>query len=405
MLEFRVTDAQFASCLRFAQELVQLPSLPGQEEAVARRVEAEMQRLGYDQVWIDGAGNVVGLVAGEERGGAVLLNAHMDHVSVSDSEPWPHPPFAGVVADGRLWGRGTADLKAALAVLVHAPALLRARGQRPRRDVLVSAVVMEEVGGLGTLYLLEDLPRRGFAVELAFVAEPTGNELRHGHRGRFELTVELNGRSCHASEPALGANPNAALGPLLQRLLAAPQPRHPLLGAATCTPTRIVTDQLSTNVVPGRVTVAIDYRAIPGQYEGELVAQAQAWADEAVAAAGVPGLWARVEARRLALRTWTGLERQVLAGTPAFLLPADDPRLQACRRLLEEAWGRSVPVKPWRFATDGGHLAAAGIPVVGFSPCEEQLVHTVHESVSLGLMREGLDGYVLLLAGLAHILG
>ena len=98
----------------FCQELVRIPSPSGDEERVARRTREQLQALGLDEVTIDRAGNVLGLLradAPDPLPGAVLLNAHLDHVGVDETDDWPHPPFEGALADGRLWGRGSTDTK------------------------------------------------------------------------------------------------------------------------------------------------------------------------------------------------------------------------------------------------------------------------------------------------------
>ena len=152
-----------ARVTEFCRDLVRIPSFSGEEGEAAERTADEMSRLGLDEVGIDRAGNVVGLLkanAHDRLDGAVMLNAHLDVVAVDETADWPHPPFAGAIADGRLWGRGATDTKSAVAAQVHAAGLLarlQAEGSlHRRRDLVVAAVVQEEVGGLGTACLLED---------------------------------------------------------------------------------------------------------------------------------------------------------------------------------------------------------------------------------------------------------
>ena len=140
--------------VEFAQRLIRTPSLSGQEGDVAALVEAEMGRLGYDEVWRDAAGNVVGLVrataTGESRPARrIMFNTHMDQVDIGDPARWPYPPYEGTVADGAIWGRGASDLKGPMACQVHAVAALKRLGRPLPNDCYVSAVVQEEIGGLG----------------------------------------------------------------------------------------------------------------------------------------------------------------------------------------------------------------------------------------------------------------
>jgi hypothetical protein len=126
--------------LSFLRDLLSTPSLPGEEGEAARRVVAEMEALGYDEVRTDDAGNVLGVLRGAGRAPSVMLNTHLDHVDAGDPDAWPHPPFGGEIHDGRVWGRGAVDIKGPLAAQVHSVGRL-ADGERPDGDVWVTATV------------------------------------------------------------------------------------------------------------------------------------------------------------------------------------------------------------------------------------------------------------------------
>jgi acetylornithine deacetylase/succinyl-diaminopimelate desuccinylase-like protein len=96
------------------------------------------------------------------------------------------------------------------------------------------------------------------------------------------------------------------------------------------------------------------------------------------------------------LVTYTGQSEVVPAVTPSYGLSADDPLVRRGQRVLAGALSRPVDVVIWRFATDGGHLMAAGVPTIGFGPAEEQMVHTVRESVAVEMLVEGMLGYLAL---------
>ncbi|MGE5137943.1 MAG: M20/M25/M40 family metallo-hydrolase, partial [Rudaea sp.] len=127
----------------FTRELVALPSLPGREREVALAVEARMRRLDYDEVWIDEFGSVAGIRRGTGPGPAVLFDSHTDTVEVTSLPEWKHDPFGGELSDGRIWGRGSTDMKGALAATVLTI------GRLPREEfrgtIIVSGSVGEEV--------------------------------------------------------------------------------------------------------------------------------------------------------------------------------------------------------------------------------------------------------------------
>ena len=116
---------QEGPAVEFASRLIQTPSMPGEEGAVAALIQREMAALGYDDVSVDGVGNVIGVVRGSGGGSTVMFNTHMDHVSPGNPAAWTVDPFSGTVRDGALWGRGAVDIKGPLACQVHGVGMLR----------------------------------------------------------------------------------------------------------------------------------------------------------------------------------------------------------------------------------------------------------------------------------------
>jgi len=366
----------------FAQRAVQTRSLPGEEAAMARLLQSEMERLGYDQVWVDRVGNVIGLLRGTGGGKSVQFNAHIDHVHEGDPTLWPYPPYAGVIEGGVLYGRAASDVKGALAAQVYLVPVLLEAGLRPRGDIFVAGVVLEELGGLGTATLCRDI-RTDYAV----LGEATNLELRRGHRGRILVQVRLTGRSVHASAPHRGANPFGALARFLLALESLPMRTDPDLGSSTVAPTVIASDQISSNVTPGTLTLWLDWRTVPSERTEEVVGRVRELAESNL----VPGVTVEAEAIGRPVRSYTGIEAD-MPPTRGFVLPLSHPLLRAAQATLRVALGREIPVGFWQFATDGGHLAQAGIATIGFAPAEERYAHTVDDQVSLDQLRQALLG-------------
>ena len=110
-------ELSLVACTR---ALVRIPSVLGHEEAMAIRVRDEMQKLAFDAIETDEAGNVIGVVNGATSGPTLLFDAHMDTVDVVPREVWAHDPFGAELVDGRIYGRGSSDMKGALAAMLHA---------------------------------------------------------------------------------------------------------------------------------------------------------------------------------------------------------------------------------------------------------------------------------------------
>ena len=242
----------------FAQRLIQTPSLPGQEENLARLLADELRKVGCDDVWTDRAGNVIGVIRGAEGGKSTHFNTHMDHVSPGDLSLWSIPPYEARIEDGILYGRGASDVKGAMATQAYAAAVLRDLGLTPPGDVYFVGVVLEEVGGLGSQILAEDMP-----TDIAVIGEASRNQLRRGHRGRVYLRVDFEGLSAHASAPDRARNPHYAAARFLLSLQTMPMMPSATFGGSSASPTLAETDQTSGNVTPGRVTLFVDWRNIP----------------------------------------------------------------------------------------------------------------------------------------------
>jgi succinyl-diaminopimelate desuccinylase len=379
----------------FARRLIQTPSLPGHEGEAASLIKAEMERLDFDQVTTDQVGNVIGWVR-KGDGPSLMFNGHMDHVDPGDPAGWLHPPYAGGLDQEELWGRGSVDMKGPLAAMVYAAGLAKQHNLLPPGDVCVACAVMEEVGGLGTRALVSRL-KPSFAV----VGEPSNGGLMRGHRGRVELAARVDGRSVHASVPEQGINPHYALARFLGRLETLPMTRDPVFGTSSVAPTLYRTDQTSANVTPGEAQLTLDWRNVPGETPEQIVERLTPLLAECLSPGAGSHIWVKSER----LTTYTGHMEDFPSIFPFFALPVDHPLLWAAQRILGETLGRPVPVGIWHFATDGGHLMAAGVPTIGFGPGDPALAHTNRERLPVDALVEGLVGYMALATGLGRMAG
>lgn len=383
-------DATFENALAFAQALIRLPSPPGQEEAVVRRVQEEMTALGFTRVRTDEVGNVIGVVPGSGRAPTVMLNSHVDVVAEGDPAEWEHPPYGGVVADGFLHGRGAMDIKGPLALQTYAAAMLLGRTEG---DVVVAHTVLEERGGWGMAHLIESGEVKPDAV---IIGEATQGDITIGHRGRGELEVVLHGLAGHASVPERARNALDLVPSVLAAIqdLAEDQPADPVLGRASLVATGVDVLPESRNVIPDRVAVVIDWRVLPDSTDESMIRSV----DEAIARRlpTVPeGFRIEVRVARERQRTYTGRSQDRRLFTPGFLMDADAPVIQAAARAVGRRDGDgSATVRPWAFATDGGWSCGIhGIPTLGFAPGEERFAHTNRERLDLDEARWALSRY------------
>jgi putative selenium metabolism hydrolase len=391
-------EPTFENALAFAADLVRIPGLPGEEEAVARRVREEMEALGLDEVRVDEVGNVLGVARGRGEGPPILLACHLDVVDEGDHGAWEHPPFSGAVEGGFLHGRGAMDIKGPLALQTYAAAALAGRAPG---DVLVAHTVMEERGGLGMHRLLASGVLEPAAV---VVGEATHGDVCIGHRGRAEMEIEIRGVAGHASAPERARNALDLLGPALDavRWLASRQESDPVLGPATLAPTAVESSPGTRNVIPDRVVVALDWRILPGDDRDVLLRRLR----EAVAARvgeqppGGRGVEVRMATERQ--RSWTGVEEERDLLTPGFLMDSEDGLVRAAADAVGRRDGEGpASVRPWTFATDGGWTRGVfGIPTIGFAPGEERFAHTNRERLDVEEARWAFSRHVPLVLAL-----
>jgi putative selenium metabolism hydrolase len=380
--------ASFDQAIRFAQDLIRIPSLPGQEGELAARVMQEYERLHFDEVWRDDVGNCFARVRGTGHAPPVMLSCHLDAVDVGDPAGWLYDPFGGTIADGFLHGRGAMDIKGPLALQTYAAAaFLQAR---PMGDLIVAHTVLEERGGWGMEYLLQQGAVRPAAV---IIGEATAGDLCIGHRGRAELIVELQGVAAHASAPQRARNPIDLLPlivPALQQF-ASTLPSDDVLGSATLAATALETLPRSRNVIPDRVHLILDWRVLPDMGPDAAVAQIGA----ALTHVEVPEGWSiDVRLSTEAQRSYTGRTRNRPMFTPGFRMAPDHAVVQAAAAAVAQCTGRSPALRPWTFATDGGHACGEhGIPCIGYAPGEERYAHTNVERLELHSARTVFAAY------------
>ncbi len=389
-----MADLSFDRAIAFARDLIRIPGAPGGEGDVAERVLGELETLGFADARIDATGNVIGRAPGSGGAPAVMLSCHLDVVDPGDPAEWQHGPYSGDLADGFLHGRGAMDIKGPLALQTYAAASFL---ERPLAgDVIVAHTVLEERGGLGMERLLEDGDVRP---GIAIIGESTSLDVCIGHRGRAELVVEVHGLAGHASAPDRARNALDLLPQVLPALVAFAErlPSDDVLGKSSMVATGIETLPTSPNVIPDLARIVIDWRVLPSMTPDSILDDLRRWLSTHVT---VPEGWGlEVRFSREVQRTYTGVESDRRLFTPGFLLPPEHPAVRAAAAAVTEGIGRPAAVRPWTFATDGGHVCGVhGIPSIGFAPGEERHAHTNTERLSLAEAETAYRVYPSLIA-------
>jgi acetylornithine deacetylase len=331
-----------------------VPTGPG-EATIARFVKSWLNQRGIPSELDEaapGRHSIIARVKGSGGGRSLLLNAHLDTVGVSGMTD----PFAGRASDGRLYGRGSYDMKGSLAACMLA--LSDIRPGDLKGDVLLTAVADEEYASLGTQSVL-----RHITADAAIVTEPTALQVCVAHKGFSWHEFTTHGRSAHGSRPDLGIDAIAHMGHILTRLENLQdelrrRPAHPLLGHASVHASIIAGGQ-ELSSYPEACTLQVERRTLPG---------------ETIAA---------VEQEfETILKDLRASQRTVLV-RPPFSVPEDAPIVEALRNQASQIVGQPPAVIGQTFWMDAAFLSAAGIPTVVFGP-DGAGAHAAEEWVDLG---------------------
>lgn len=366
----------------FTSELVAIPSVLGDESAVAQRVVREMEELGYRDVGIDRFGNVTGVIAGEGHGPTLLLDAHLDTVDVHPREAWSRDPFGGEVSEVRVWGRGASDMKGALAAMVHGIAQVD-RSRLAGRVVVSGSVGEEQIEG-AALHQVMDREKP----DLVVIGEASGLDLVRGGRGRVELTITTRGRPAHASSPSQGKNAVHEMERVSAELRRLPMPEHEFLGQGVMCLTDIISVPYPAHsVVPSGCRATWERRLLPGDTEATVLAEVTAACERARAPETT------VELAETDYRTESGIEWRQPKWFPPWEISAEHHLVERVLEALREI-GQEPKLTGYQFCTNAAYSAGvAGVPTIGYGPSREDLVHIIDEFVEIDQLSGAANGY------------
>ena len=362
--------------IEFLRNLIQTRSLSGKENGVAELVSREMKKLGY-VVEMDEMGSIVGR-RGREGGKTILFDAHMDHIGEGSPESWTHEPYKAEVVNGKMYGRGTVDMKGSLAAMLYGCAAPDLKGR-----IYVTCVVHEETSeGVATRKIIED---RGLKIDACVLGEPTDLKLSIGQRGRCVLRVTTTGVISHASMPELGVNALYKMMPVIERIRGENEhmPHDAFLGTGSMAITSISASPGAGPIVPDRCEILVDRRLVPGEsLEGVLQQMDMLLLD------------ANVELVEDELLCYTGLKTRVKQYFPGWITDANHWVVKQSLEALGDALGRQPDIVGWKFSTDG--VATAGelsIPTLGFGPGDPSLAHQPDEHIFLSDVVSAAQGF------------
>ena len=352
-------------------KLVKIKSTSMYEKDVQLELKRQMEEAGFDEVRIDGLGNVIGRIGNGKR--ILAIDGHMDTVDVGNPANWTFEPFSGEIKDGFVHGRGTVDQKGGPAAAVTSGRILKELGFDRDLTVLVVGSVMEEdCDGLCWKYLVEE---EKVKPDYAISTEPTNLNIYRGHRGRMEILVRFKGLSCHGSAPERGKNAiyMAARAALEIEKLNERLGTDEFLGKGSVTISEIKSGSPSLCAVADYAQFHLDRRLTWGETKESAVAEIQEI---------IKDMDATVEVLHYEEVAYTGLKYGMEKYYPTWKIPAEDKVVTTGVAAFTGLFGKDPIVDKWTFSTNGVTINGYyGIPIIGFGPGNEVLAHAPNEKV------------------------
>lgn len=412
-----------ADMSRFLRDMISHPSESCEEKEVVMCIKAEMEKLGYDKVEIDGLGNVIGWMGEGEK--IIAIDSHIDTVGVGNRDNWTADPYQGWEDDAIIYGRGGSDQEGGMASAVYGAKIMKDLGLIPDgyKIMVVGSVQEEDCDGMCWQYIVNKyFPSKEEAqkqIEFVISTEPTDGGIYRGHRGRMEIRVDVKGISCHGSAPERGDNAIYKMADILQdvralnenddadgteikglvkRLNPKYNPEHwedaRFLGRGTCTVSQIFYTSPSRCAVADSCAISIDRRMTAGETWDSCLKEI-----EDLPAVKKYGQDVKVSMYMYDRPAWTGTVYETECFFPTWINKETAAHVQALIDAHHALWGdrrighkdadpkldamrlRERPLTDkWTFSTNGVSIQGRyGIPCVGFGPGAESQAHAPNE--------------------------
>ncbi len=368
--------------IEFVKKSIQTRSYTDEEGEYADLVKSEMEKLGYDEVFIDSTGNVVGRIGDGPK--IIHFDSHMDTVQVHDPDEWEFPPFSGEVHDGYIWGRGSVDMKSALGASVYAAAKARDLGYLEGKTVYVTGTVCEEFcDGENLKHLYQELSLKP---DYCIICEPSDNVITLGHKGKAQIRITTHGVSAHGSAPEKGVNAVYEMAEIISKVDALNKSLY-LENAphGTVVLSDISSVSASLNAVPSECSIYLDRRLILGETLEGVKSEMD------ILIEGKDASW---EVGTLHHTTWKGKELVYEPMHNPWIIEAEHELTQSLISAYKDVY-KEEPSKFdfWDFGTNAITPVAMGVPTIGFGPGEYKLAHMRDEKCSVDKIVEAYEVY------------
>lgn len=366
-------------------EIVRIRSLSGEEREVIEKIKSLLESADFDEVKIDGLGNLIGRVGNGEK--ILAIDAHIDTVDTGDINQWEFDPFSGEIKDGFVLGRGSVDQKGGAASMITAGKILKELGYDGLFTVYFTFTIMEEdCDGMCWNYIIE---KERLVPDFAILTEPTNLGIYRGHRGRMEIELYFRGISAHASAPERGDNAiyKASRAALEIEKLNYRLRNDDFLGKGSVAATLIESKSPSLCAIPDHCRIHLDRRLTWGETRESAIEEVRE----------VIGNEAVIEVPIYNRASYKGTLYKQEKYFPTWKIPEDHYLVKVASQAYELLFQEVPRIGKWTFSTNGVAICGKhGIPTIGFGPGNEVYAHAPNEKIPIDHLVKASAFYALM---------
>jgi len=375
--------------IELCRRLVRAKSYSGEENLVAEELSAFFREKGFDRITVDKYGNIIGKIKGKYPGKKIVFDGHMDTVPVGKEADWTYPPFGAEIHDGKIYGRGTSDMKGAVAAMACAAANFAEDNEKEfAGEIYVAGVVHEECfEGIASRSISEMVKP-----DYVIIGEASGLNLKIGQRGRAEIKIETFGIPAHSANPEKGVNAVYKMSQVIEAVKKLEPAAHPVLGKGILELTDIKSSPYpGASVVPEYCAATYDRRLLVGETRESVLKPIEELLDKL--RAEDPELKVKVSYAAGKEKCYTGESIEGERFFPGWLFDREEPFITHIHRELVNM-GFQPEITQYNFCTNASHYAGeAGIKTMGMGPSEESLAHTINEYIEIEQLTKVTEAY------------
>jgi putative selenium metabolism hydrolase len=384
-----LTEDRKKEVIELCQKMVQTKSYSGEEAGMAIVMKKFFKDHGFDDVIVDSYGNILGHIKGQYSGPTILFDGHMDTVPVTEADTWTYPPFGAEIHDDKIHGRGTSDMKGALAAMCCAVKnFAQDTCKTFAGNLYVAGVVHEECFEGVAARKISELIRPDYVV----IGEASDLNIKIGQRGRAEIKIEVFGKPAHSANPEKGINAVYKMCKVVEEIRKLRATHHEILGDGIMELTDIKSSPYpGASVVPEYCMATYDRRLLTGETQESVVEPLQKLLDKMMAED--KELKAKVSYAVGEEKCYTGNKIYGERFFPGWLYNKEEAFVQlALSRLM--SMGYAPKITKYNFCTNGSHYAGeAKIKTIGLGPSRENLAHTKNEYIEIDQLTKAADCY------------